>query len=177
MPSYNIGDTVHVRFTLRQGGAKTNADSTPVASVYANSSFKQTIPVSNPGTGDYQCSYDLDSSIAAGTTIAIVIEAVVNGDNVGKIFHSSVIDQSEPASLDTNAIADSVLARDITSAIASQGTIGRHSLASVVLKDTNSSSVNTGTGPELHIKHPDSDVVLHSYQLVVGPGCPVQEIT
>ena len=57
MPSYNFRDEIYTRFTIRQAGAKTNADSTPVATVYVNEVYEATLAVSNVGTGEYVCKY------------------------------------------------------------------------------------------------------------------------
>ncbi len=172
MGTYNVGDTVDHKITIRVAGTLSDADSSPVGTLYNDGAYAGIVTPIHDSIGRYSFSYAVPST-AAGSDLTLQVDSVTNGFGETTYFHDQI---SSPAIVDANNIADAVLSRGASDVITGSGTIDRHSLASMVLLMSNSASTSEPT-PSVDIKHPDTDVVLHSYQVVVGPGCPVQEIT
>ena len=175
MGQYIVGDTADHQFTIRVAGALTDADSLPSGTLYVDGAAAGPVTVVNDGVGRYSVSYVVPAG-SEGADLRVQLDAVTNSFGQTLYFDDQVAISSEGGSVDAVAIANEVLSRGVSDAILGAGTIDRHSLGSMVLLMSSSSS-SSDPSPQIEIKHPDSDAVLHTYQVQVGPGCPVQEIT
>jgi len=171
---YNPGQQADHQITIRQNGSLRNADSLPVASVYADGVYNMAATVQSVGTGMYTVKY-IVPQLAEGTDLIVEVTATTGGYTSSISFQDQI--QTAAANVSSD-IADEIIARGVSDVIASQGTIDRHSLGSMVLMMSSAASGSDGNGGgQIQVKHPDTDVVIHTYQINVGPGCPVQEIS
>ena len=173
---YKVGDSVQHQIVCRSAGNLTDADS--VNYVLRNNSGYQIGSGSATKTslGTYRINF-YAPSLVEGDTFVTEVTATVTAYPQTILFKGRIADPDE-VSLNTTEIADEILSRGVTEAIASAGTIDRNSLGAVVLMMTSAATGTDGSGgSHIQLKHPDTDVVLHTFQVDVGPGCPVQEIS
>lgn len=87
---------------------------------------------------------------------------------------NQLVTEIETGGVTATEIADNVLRRSVGTAMAG-GTIGRHSLGSLVLIATNADT--TSHVGYITTRHPDTDALVYEYQVTTGAGCPIQSVT
>lgn len=175
MGQYIVGDTVDHQFTIRVAGVLTDADILPSGTLYVDGVADVAVTVVNAGVGRYKVSYTVPNQ-SEGADLRVELDSVTNGFGQTYYFDDQVAISGGGGSVDAVAVANEVLSRGVSDTIVDAGTIDRHSLASMILLMSSSSS-GSDPSPQIQIKHPDTDAVIHTYQIQVGAGCPVQEIT
>jgi hypothetical protein len=176
MGLYSPTDVATHQFTIRADGVLTDADSTPTGSLFVDGSFSGAATVTNLGVGRYKVEYTVPAG-SENADLVTEVDAAVSGHSVTHYFHDQInTGAGGGGGASAEDIADEVLSRGVVETITNVGTIDRHSLSSLVLMSSNATSV-PGVTPTVDILHPDTDVAIHSYQITVGPGCPVTAIT
>ena len=177
MSKYQAGDTITHMFAVRLSGNLTNADSLPTASLYEEGvSTATVVTVTLVSTGIYSVTAPAPS-LSHNADVHIIVHFSVGGQGQTVVFEDQVevAGGAAPTYPTPEEIAEEVLVHAVSDAIANLGAIDRHSLGAALLMLTNSESV--ASPDQINIKHPDTDITVHSYPVTKGPACPVQSIT
>lgn len=177
MGRYNAGDVIHHLFVVRDSGVLTNADALPTGALYKDGTVSaDVVTVSLKSTGVYGVSVTAPA-LSHNADLHTVVDFSVGGQGQTVVFEDQIEVPAGAGVYPTaEEIADEVLAHAVVDAIANVGAVDRHSLGAVILLLTNSESVSSPSD-QVNAKHPDTDVVIHSYSVTKGPACPVQSIT
>lgn len=162
---------------IRDSGVLTNADSLPTGAIYEDGvSSASAVTVSLISTGVYKASVTAPDA-GHNADIHMVVDFSVGGQGQTVVFEDQIDEPGAASPYPTvEEIANEVLSRAVSDAITEVGSIDRHSLGAALLLLTNAESVSSPTD-RINVKHPDTDVVIHSYDVTKGPACPVQSIT